>query len=76
VGMMKSLFNEDERYTPEALEIDETTSNILRTIMLNFKNLGFSIREISHIMQNAIIGIEAEEILKGQVKKFREKKKK
>ena len=60
---MKSLYDENSRYTQNATELETETYNTFRPIFLKYLNEGFSPREISYTIQNAIRDIELETLL-------------
>ena len=47
---MKSLYNEDHRYNPEAEDLSYETIESIKPIFKKYQNMGFSPREIAHIM--------------------------
>lgn len=72
---MKTLFEEDGRYSPLALHILREIIKATKPIIKGYAAKGYSIREISHIAQASIGDFEAEYILTGQVKKFKDRRK-
>ena len=60
---MKSLFDENFRYTYEAEAISLSTSTACRYIMDGWAEYGYSPREIAHIMKWAISDLELEKLL-------------
>lgn len=56
---MKSLYNKDDSYTDEALELDRLTLAFVRDLMGDYVKMGYSPRQIGQIM----IGAVTEEML-------------
>ncbi len=54
----KSLYDDDERYTPEAVELDSKIHSDMRKYFLEYISKGFSVRQISAIAVWAIKDIE------------------
>lgn len=54
----KRLFNDDDTWTNEALSLDDRTSSACKKIFADMVAEGFSIREISHVMQFSIVDLE------------------
>lgn len=59
----QSLFNNDNRYTPDATSIDILTHQALKDIFTEFVEKGYSPREIAHIMQLSITDLELQKVL-------------
>lgn len=72
---MKTLFEEDERYSPLGLHFLREITKAVKPIIKGYAAKGYSIREISHIAQSAIGDFEVEYILTSQVKKVKDKRK-
>ena len=53
-----SLFDKDDRYTEEATELDNKTNDAIKDIFADFISRGYSPREISYTMKNAITDCE------------------
>lgn len=53
---MKSLYNKDYRYTQDAMDLDQQTFLALKNIWDKFIAMGYSPREISHVMQDSVRG--------------------
>lgn len=66
---MKTLFQEDERYTSDAIHLLGEIRKVIKPIIKGYAKNGYSIRELSHIAQATISDFEAEFILTGQVEK-------
>jgi hypothetical protein len=66
---MKNLFlpgdlkSGPHRYTTAALELNEETVRAIQSIFKSYVSMGYSPREISHIMLHAVMDIETEEVL-------------
>lgn len=60
---MKSLFDKNDRYTEEALYLDYQSGVLLAPLMREYKKLGYSAREIAHIVTSAISLIECELVM-------------
>ena len=58
---MKSLFDENFRYTPEAKLLDKEANDALETLFKRWG--GYNPREISHIIKWTVNDIELETIL-------------
>jgi hypothetical protein len=58
-----SLFDDDNRYTPDATELDSLTHHALEDIFTQFVKKGYSPREIAHIMQLSIFDLELDKVL-------------
>lgn len=60
---MAGLYNKDHRYTDDARELDERTDAALRELFNEFVRRGYSPREVSHVMADAVRGMELEAVL-------------
>lgn len=58
-----ALFDEDDRYTDEALALNNSVVSILMPIVQEVLRNGFSIREIIHALHLAVTDIELDVIL-------------
>ena len=56
--MSKQMFNDDETYTKDATELSDVASNALRGLFKDFINLGYSAREISHVITGVVWELE------------------
>lgn len=66
---MKSLYDENFRYTEAAVEIDYEVTEAVKYLFRNSVREGYNPREVSHVMQSAIATLELEEVLNhGDVK--------
>lgn len=63
---MKSLFTENHKYTDQALTLGSETSKALEDIFKKYIDLGYSPREIAHLMHQEITDIELMEVLKSK----------
>lgn len=59
---MNSLFK-DDRYTPEACEILTEFAQTAETMIRKYKEQGYSVRELSHILQGAVTDAECSVLL-------------
>ena len=55
---MKNLYNDNEDYTAAASEVDRKVYDALKPIFDDFIKRGFSRREVSYTMQNAVHDLE------------------
>lgn len=60
---MKSLYDNNFRYTPEADEIATNAFDLLKPLFDKWVNLGYSPREISHLVQGQAFEFELEAVL-------------
>jgi hypothetical protein len=58
----KSLFDEDERYTPIASDLDLEVHKALLPIFEKYFALGITIREIAYLMHNSVLDVELEKL--------------
>lgn len=68
------LFGENSRYTPEALELHEEIEKALNPIFKKWNNKGHSLREISHIVTLAAVGLESMLVLIRSVENMKKKR--
>jgi hypothetical protein len=59
---MNSLFK-DDRYTPEACEILTEFARAAEKTIRKYKDQGYSVRELSHILQGAVTDAECSVLL-------------
>jgi len=59
----KQLYNDDERYLPDAVELNRQTIVALRPLLMEYRAKGYSVRELAGLMQRAITDVELELIL-------------
>lgn len=52
--MKKSLYNEDETYSPEAFELSSEATRIIQPLFDKYIKDGYSIRQISHVITTAV----------------------
>lgn len=64
----KSLFGECERWTIVGSDLDREINAALRPIMEKWAKQGYSIREISHIAQGAVMYVEHVAIIQNRKK--------
>jgi len=60
---MKRLFDENANYTPRASELDVKAHNTIKDTFIECAKEGYSPREVSYIIQQAVTDIELETIL-------------
>lgn len=60
---MKSLYDENHRMTAAAASLDASTHTKLEALFAEFVALGFSPREIAHVMHGTVSIIELETVL-------------
>lgn len=60
--MKKSLFNEKERYTETAQNIEQEMRNALSPILMKYRN-EFLLRELQILMNNAALDITLMELI-------------
>lgn len=60
---MKNLYDENDRYTPDAQKLDDEAGNLIFPLMQKYINLGYSAREIAHVVCSSVGLIECELIL-------------
>ena len=61
--------NENDRYIDATIKLDLETTRALRPIFDRCTKAGYSYRDISHVMMQAVFGLEMEAILTQQVEK-------
>jgi hypothetical protein len=71
---VKRLFNDDERYTSIALDLDLEASRVIAPLFKKYIQLGFSIREIEYVIDKTVIDVSCLEIIELGVKKYKAKK--
>jgi hypothetical protein len=57
------LFNEDSRYTEDALKLDREINDALMDIFRKWIDKGYSVREIGHIVGLAVWDVELHYVL-------------
>ena len=65
---MKDLFNKDERYTTNGIDLDSEVSKVLRPLYKSWSEKGFSLRDISHIIISEAVSLECDFILRKAVR--------
>jgi hypothetical protein len=60
---MKTLFDKNNRFSPDCENLDYQIEIALRPIFDQFVNMGYSPREISHVVNLTAMNLEMEEIL-------------
>lgn len=61
---MKSLYDKNFKYTYEASALADEAQNVLDDLFAKYVDLGYSPREISHILQAVIQDLECSEVLR------------
>lgn len=56
----QSLFDSADKYTPEANNLCQEAREAVKAVMLAYIHKGYSIREVSHIVQGAVFECECE----------------
>ena len=54
VSIMKSLFRNDYRYTDDAIMLDVELNDVIKPIMEEYINNGFSPREVEYVAQSTV----------------------
>jgi hypothetical protein len=52
--MKTSLFDENDKYTPEALALDREAQALLRPIVERCKKQGISLRDLDYVLSGAV----------------------
>lgn len=61
---MNSLYREDDyRYTPDGAALDSEATKALESVFAKYLALGYSPREISHIIKHVVTDFELEAVL-------------
>lgn len=60
---MKRLFNQNDKYIPEAMDLDTEASKLLRDLFKRWASAGFSVRDISHVVHGAVTEAELTTVL-------------
>lgn len=66
--MKKSMFNNDESFTHDALELSARAERILRSAFKRYMARGYSAREISHVILHEVQRVEPSVILEARRK--------
>jgi hypothetical protein len=66
---MKSLFNDKDKYTKEADDLDRKTTKLIEELFDEYVNNGFSIRDIASVMKESIHMFMLMKILRSSRKK-------
>ncbi len=66
---MKSLYDENDYYTPEAIEIENELMKAIAPFFQKWTDRGFSPREISHLSVGVASLLECETILNNRSRK-------
>lgn len=54
-----ALFDDDDKYTTTANELQERAVSHLKPLMLSYAKMGYSVREVAHILQHAVSDCES-----------------
>jgi len=68
------LFDDKDKYTEEALQIDYEITKAVRDIVKPYADNGYSIRELLHIAAMAALTLECELILERDHEAWKKKK--
>lgn len=60
---MKSVYDENDRYGVDANRLDQATHQLLKPLFEEWVKNGFSVRQISHVMQGSVIDLELTHML-------------
>jgi hypothetical protein len=60
---VKRLFKDDDRYSPEATQLVDETHDMVKPLFEKWVQQGYSVRDISYIMQATISGIDGDQVL-------------
>lgn len=60
---MKSLYTDSDNYSIEASRLDLETHNSIKDIFVEYQREGYSVRQISQIMQMTVIDLELSTML-------------
>ena len=66
---MVRLFDENERYTQAALDLDAETAKAVQVIFDRYVTAGYSVRDVSFLMQKAINELELTEMVGRRVRR-------
>ena len=58
-----ALFNHDDKYTTVASDLHAEATNTIKSLMLTYVRMGYSVREVAHIVQGAVHDCECEIML-------------
>lgn len=65
---MKSLFDNNFRYTNTAANLDAEANSVIKPIFDRYVDIGYSPREISCILSNMVNDLECEAVLSKGIK--------
>lgn len=71
---MKSLFDDNECYTEEAVKLDNEMSSLIKPVVKRYIEMGYSTREIENIIITGVTMVAVEERLHSQVKRSKAKR--
>jgi len=57
------LFDEHCQYSEAALSLDMAVSLAIRPFFEDYMKMGFSPREIAHVINHAVLGVELEQMM-------------
>ena len=61
--MKKSLFIDGEKYSEDAFSLDKDVMAAMKPIMRKYREMGYSARQISHVINLAVYDLEIEVVL-------------
>lgn len=61
---MKNIYDENDRYTLEANRLDEEVRALILPLFERYVREGWSVRQISHLMQGTIYELELRAMLR------------
>lgn len=59
----KSFFNDDKRYSDDALQLDQEVVRAVTPLFDKYHKLGYSFREIYYIITQAVNGVQLTRLL-------------
>jgi hypothetical protein len=71
---MTSFFDDNESYTKEATDLDTKVSRLLKPLVKEYVEMGYSTRDIEAVLLSAVNMTCVVERLSGQSKRFKESK--
>ncbi len=70
---MKSLYDENAKYTPDALALDRAAARLMKPLMEDYVARGYSPREVAHLISDSVNLEGTEFILTADMKRFKER---
>jgi len=68
---MKHLFNDDDRYTDEALSLDAEIQHVMTPIIKKYFDKGYSVRDIEYILHGTVTCVCLDKIMDENLNLFR-----